>query len=587
MGSQVSKTETLLTLCGHKLDTDPAPLLYIGPTKSNVEKVIEPRAEHMIRNCPSLAGKVESDGKRRKLAKRIAGVLFRFAWAGSPTELASQPAHTVVVDEVDRMKPIPGEGDPVALARVRTATYPDGRLIAASSPTEGTVTTEIHPETGIEHWRVADADDIASPIWRLWQEGTRYEWAVPCPHCGEFFVPRFHLLKWKTKDATPLEAQRDAHLACPRNGCVIENDAKGWCNQAGTFLAPGQSVEGFDLTRAGRPDHAQLGFGDGNGRVVGDVEDSDTDSFWVSGLMSPWVPFGTRALEWIEATRSGDQERIRVLVNTAFGELYAVRGEAPDWAVVRDGCAADYSMGDVPAWVQRVFVTADVQKDRIVYVVRGWGAGFRSALLEHGELWGPSDQNEPFDKLDEVRGKQFGGLPVFATAIDANYRTDQVYEYARTRGLSVYATIGKDNPAQLYAPSDVARKRGGKTVHLGMKRWVFNATHFKGWVHDRLVLPQEHEGAWHLPSRTARGEPIGSSGQLNEYCRQIVGEQRIRLPSGRTLWKRVGENHYLDCEAQQALLAQICDVRLLRPIDQPAPQAPPPGRRVRSAGVSV
>lgn len=102
MGTQMGKTAGLLNICGRKIDDDPAPVLWIGPTKSNVENVIEPMIEQMIDSSASLSAKRPPAKRRRKLLKTINGVTFRLAWAGSATELASQPAHTVVVDERER-----------------------------------------------------------------------------------------------------------------------------------------------------------------------------------------------------------------------------------------------------------------------------------------------------------------------------------------------------------------------------------------------------------------------------------------------------------------------------------------------------
>src|SRR4051812_14051304 len=93
MGSQMGKTEGLFNVIGHKLDDDPAPVLYIGPTKSNIDGVIEPRISQMLKSAPRLWDKTEKGRRAHKLVKRVAGVSLRLAWAGSPTELASQPAH--------------------------------------------------------------------------------------------------------------------------------------------------------------------------------------------------------------------------------------------------------------------------------------------------------------------------------------------------------------------------------------------------------------------------------------------------------------------------------------------------------------
>lgn len=556
MGSQMGKTAGLLNVIGHKLDDDPAPILYVGPTKSNVDGVIEPQVSQMLRGAPSLWGKTLKGRKSQKLIKRVAGVTLRMAWAGSATELASQPAHTVLIDEVDRMEPIPGEGDPVSLAEARIATYPDGRMIITSTPLKGSVGIVKHPETGFEHWDVADPDDIASPVWRLWQEGTRFEFAVPCPECKDYFIPRFSLLTWP-EGCTPSKALREARLACSRCGALISDEHRSAMIKNGRYVAPGQRVEG--------------------GQVVGDPPESETASFWASGLLSPWITWGQRAAAWLLAARSGDADRIQTTINTGFGELYQTRGQAPEWQSIKD-LGQPYKLGDVPVGAQLLFLSVDVQKDRLVCLVRGWGPEFESWLVHREELWGDTDSPEVWQRLDAMSERRFGDRPLQAVAVDSGYQTDQVYEWVHRHGSRAYATKGKDRPSKLYAATEIEVNRGGRRLRTGLKLWTLDAAYFKSWVHDRIVWPQDQPGAWHVP------------GDIDEeYCRQIVAEQRIRLPSGRTQWVRASkDNHYLDCEALQVFLAHIEGVRNLhRPAPPAGGQPPSPPKTPRPTGTWV
>lgn len=585
MGSQVAKTETVINIAGHRLDTDPAPLLYVGPTKSNIESVIEPRIAAMLKECESLRLKTKTGRKARKLAKEVSGVVFRLAWAGSPTELASQPTHTVILDEIDRMKTIKGEGNPVFISEARIATYPDGRLIGCSSPTAGSVETEKDPVSGIEHWKVGKAEDIQSPIWSLWQEGTRFEWAMACIDCGRHFVPRFNLLKWSEK-ATPREAAKSARLACPHCGSLHEETDKYRMNAGATFLAPGQNVIGYDPSKPGAPTHHQLGCGDGNGEVTGDVEDTDIYSFWVSGLCSPWVSFGQRAAAWVRAVRSGDQERVRAILNTAFGELYALTGDAPKSEDLRVSIAAQYAYGSPPPEAQLIFATVDVQKTRLPYVVRAWGPSFESWLIECGELFGAGDTDVPdvWDKLNKLCDRVYNGMPITGVAVDSGYRTLTVYDWCYRRGASALAVKGVDAPRKIFSSNDIEFELANSSVrNAKIKLWTMADKHFKGWVHARLARPQDAEGAFHIPD--------GEWAMADEYCRQLVAEQQLRLPSGRTTWIGGHKAHdFLDCEAMQAFLAHVGGVGDLRARNASSPvqqQRSRPQRVIRSPGVSV
>jgi phage terminase large subunit GpA-like protein len=536
MGSQMGKTDGFLNVIGQKLDDDPAPVLYIGPTKSNIDTVIEPRIAQMLRSAPGLWAKTEKGRKAQKLLKRVAGVPLRLAWAGSPTELASQPAHTVLVDELDRMSAVPGEGDPVTLAEARMATYPDGRLLITSTPIEGNVDVEVHPQTGIAHWKVSeDANDIISPIWKLWQEGTRFEWAVPCPHCTLFFIPRFRLL-WYPEKCTAQRAKKEARLICQRCGVQIEDGAKAEMNAGGVYLAPGQDVV--------------------DGKIVGEIAETDTASFWASGIMSPWRSFGTCASKWIRATSSGDQERIRAVINTDFGELYAFRGEATPPSVVRNSCGA-YKTGEIPAGIKALTCGVDVQKRRLFYAIRGWGFSMESWLVDYGEIFGETDKQLVWDELADILERGYGDsaspLYIRRMGVDSGYRPgdkwrrpeNMVYAFCQTHRRAV-PTKGRDRLNKPLQPSLIDVTFRGQVHKKGLMLWHLDSDYFKYDIQQRLFLPPGQAGRFWVPQDVTE-----------DYCMQLTAETRVMKPSGLATWVQVRpDNHYLDCEAINVAMAQ-------------------------------
>lgn len=555
MGTQMGKTAGLMNIVGEKLDNDPAPCLWIGPTKSNIENVIEPAFSAMMKGCVSLLLKA-AKGRVKKLLKYIAGTVMRFAWAGSATEIASMPAHTVVVDEVDKCEPIPGHGNVLVQAEARISNYKHsgGIIIATSSPTEGSVETYIDERTGLEHWLPAKPEDVASEIWKNWQNGTRHEFMVPCPACGEYFAPRMKYLQGWDPGDSPTKAKKLARLIHWKCGQLIEEKHKSWINENGRAVAPGQRIVG--------------------GEVVGEAPDSEWYTIWVSGLLSPWVSWGDRAYQWLSAARSHDQETIRSVINLGFGELFRVKGEAPPWEDIRKlSDDSVYDLGLVPRAVRKLFLTVDVQKDHLVVIVRGWGIELESWLVKREDLWGDTAEQEVWARLDELADKGINDQPFDAIAVDSGYRTEQVYSWCERRMGVAYATKGVDKPNKLYAAADVEVLRSGKKVKRGLKRWAFDHGYFKGWVHDRVKWPQDQPGAWHL------GRGVGE-----DYCRQLVAEQRMRLPSGTVHWVKSGTNDFLDAEALQVLLAHIEGVRYLKRDDQPPP---PPARGIRSSGVEI
>jgi phage terminase large subunit GpA-like protein len=554
LGSQMGKTEGALNIIGWRLDDDPTPTLYIGPTQKQVESMSSDRVIKMLRSVPSLWDKLEK-GKRNKIGEKfIAGVRFGFAWAGSATELASHPAGLVLVDERDRMEnDVAGEGDPVELAEARISTYPDGKLVVVSTPTKGTVETEVD-DLGVERFKVSEV--VESPIWKLWQEGTRFEWAWPCPDCGEYFVPRFRHLWWP-KDCTASRALKEARMVCPHCGVMIEDIAKQSMNARGVYVAPGQTV-------------------DRDGTVNGDAPDTETASFWVSGLCSPWRSFGQRARAFISAVRSGEPTRVQTVVNTGFGELFATRGDAPAWSEVA-ALKRPYEPGTLPAGVQVLTCGVDVQKNRLVYAIRGWGHNYESWLIEHGELWGETKHDAVWESLDGLLAREIGGMQIMRMGIDSGYKPGeserddhQVYLFCRRNRGRALATKGHDKLDRPFKMNRIDVSHRGKVLKNGVDLWHFDTDFFKTWVHTRLEWPEDKPGGFHLHRATT-----------DDYCQQLVAEHRVVKPSGQVTWVRVKkDNHMLDCETNNALMAHVIGVHTLPKepsrVDAPVPQSAAP-----------
>lgn len=526
MGAQMGKTEGLLNLIGCRLDDDPCPILYISPTQKQAESISRDRLTKMLVSTPALWDKV-AKGQANKLSEKwISGVRLGFGWAGSATELSSHPAGVVLVDERDRMlDDTGGEGDPVSLAEARTATFPNGLVVACSTPTiEG-----------------------ASAIWSLYEEGTKFRWSVPCPECGEYFVPEFKLLKWP-KDCTPHAALKATRLVCPHCGSGLEDRNRPEMNRQGVFLAEGERV-------------------DDDGTISGDTPESDTASFWVSGLCSPWMTWGQRAKDFIDATRSGVPGRVQAVINTRFGELYKLEGDAPSWERVAELRGA-YESGVIPDGAQVLTCGVDVQKDRLVYAVRGWGVNYTSWLIEHGEIWGQTEHDTVWSDLaDLLQMERAGGNYVKRMMIDSGYKPgmsrgsdNQIYIFCRRFRNLAYPTKGHETQDKPLKATRIDVSFRGKVIKNGLQLWHLDSDYFKSWVHSRINWPETESGAFHLPIDAT-----------DDYCQQLVAEQRLVKATGRATWIKTSvDNHYLDAEALNAAAAHSLSLHTLKPIaDRP------------------
>ncbi len=103
-GTQMSKTDGILDVMGWRLDTNPRPQLYVGPSKDFVENQFEPRLMAMFDQAPRLGSLLLRGKRNRKTRKTCNGVSICLAWAGSATSLSSDQAGDVYVDEYGHLE---------------------------------------------------------------------------------------------------------------------------------------------------------------------------------------------------------------------------------------------------------------------------------------------------------------------------------------------------------------------------------------------------------------------------------------------------------------------------------------------------
>lgn len=571
MAAQGGKSEALLDIIGERLDTSPVPILYVAPTQKFIREKLEPRVMKLLDEAPRLAMKVARGKRNTKTRKVIGGVPLQLAHAGSSSELKSEPFGLAVTDEADElMANVKNQGDPIGLIDRRGETYADFVHAIVSTPSEGPSEVERDPESGLEFWGEQDPETVNSKIWNLWQEGTRHHWAWPCPHCGEYFIPRFQCLECNGKDwrkVAPAEALTDTVMVCP-NGCIIKDepdgeDLKKAMNERGVYVAPGQWVT---------PD----------GVVHGDPPERTTVSFWVSGLASPFRTWGRRAHDYVVALRSGDQGEVQTVMNGGFGELWSpVDGDAPEWEEVK-ACALPYQRLDLPEGVRIITMGVDVQGNRLVYVIRGYGAREESWLLDAGELYGPTSQEDVWLDLADVIEQPVGGRHIHRVFVDAGFRPGKkdmvpehrVYEFARRHSRVVFPSKGfETRPTPVQIATHEVNPDGSKASRYTLQLARLDTDFLKSWVHSRIRWPKGQPGAWHVFQDITE-----------QYCRQVVSEVRGKKPQGGYKWVPLSrDNHFLDAEAMAYAAAYSLRVYALRGNvepqrgqDRPTPEAPVP-----------
>lgn len=535
----MGKTENLLNIIGHRFTDGPyVPALFIGPTEKNVRSISKDRFTKMINSTASLDSRLEKGTRQTLLEMFFSGVRMGFGWAGSPTELASHPAGLILLDELDRMvTDVGGEGDPVSLATARTKNYAGAKIIITSTPT------------------ISDASALESHF----KSGTMGMYAIPCPDCGEYFIPTFAQLWWPKNDngrhAHPEEIQAGTRLCCPECGTMIENKQKAAMVAQGRYIY--HRYEGETLTR--------LGF---------EAPPNQTASFWISGICSPWMTLADLAQSWIDADNASDNARRQTIINTNFGEWWSMGGERPDYREIQR-LIDDYEPKTAPRGVQMVTMGVDVQSTGLYYQVWGWGYNSESWLLENGFLGGNTAYDDVWLRLTRVWEQEYTNIRVGAVFIDSGYRPGDtervpdhmVYKYCRQHLNQCFPVKGRDTLDSPYKQSKIDVTLSGRVFKGGLRLFHVNTDYYKQWIYTRIQWPadiMDQPGRMHLHRETTE-----------TLMRQMVSEEMVIKPSGRIIWIRKGENHYLDCGVYAAAAASHMGVGSLAPYTDPDPERNP------------
>jgi len=181
--ARIGKTEILNNIIGYFIDQDPCPILMVQPTLDSAQHWSKDQFAPMVRDTPCIENKVAESKTRDEsntiLHKSFPGGLIYITGANSPIGLRRSTIRVLLLDEVDAYPPSAGvEGDPVKLAKKRTVTFWNRKIIQTSTPTI----------KGI------------SRIEAAWEESDQRLFHVPCTACGMFIVLHWGQLKFDKSD---------------------------------------------------------------------------------------------------------------------------------------------------------------------------------------------------------------------------------------------------------------------------------------------------------------------------------------------------------------------------------------------------
>jgi phage terminase large subunit GpA-like protein len=388
-GAQLGKTEAILNIIGYHIHHDPSPILVLQPTLDMAQAFSKDRvASGLIRSTPALRDKVKDprsrDSGNTTLHKVFPGGALTMVGANSASGLASRPIRLVLCDEVDRYPTSAGtEGDPIQLARKRSATFWNRKIVMVSTPT----------------------NKGASRIEEAFEQSDQRRFHLPCKHCHHEQVMKWANVRW---DDDP-EA---AAYMCDGCGVLWSDSDRRWSIRNGTWIAA-------------KPFNGIAGFA-------------------INGLCSPWTPLTDGVKDFLAVRKNPEQ--LRVWTNTYLGETWEDAGEQiDDYDLAERREVIETIPEDVMFLTCGTDVQDNRLECSIVGWGRDDESWVVEHVTLYGDpstpqLWSALD-SVIFKTYDTVNGRQMG---IRATCIDSGgHFTNAVYQYCKKQtGRRVFAIKG-------------------------------------------------------------------------------------------------------------------------------------------------
>jgi phage terminase large subunit GpA-like protein len=406
------------------------------------------------------------------------------------------PARDLFGDEIDAYPvDVDGEGDPLELALARTRTFKRNRKVfLASTPTT-------KGASRIEDWHA---------------QGDQRRYLVPCPHCSSFQPIDWARMTWE-KDEDGGHLPETVGLTCEACNVKIEEHHKTEMLAAGHWQATVEAI------------------------------DPRVRSYQISALYSPlgWYSWVDAVRDFLKAKRQGT-ESLKAWVNTVLGETWEEEAEEVDPHILMQR-RRKYP-APVPAAAILLTAGVDIQGDRIELEIIGWAPDLESWGIRYRVLWGDVEQPEVWEELDAALAETYlhesgAKLGIYAAAIDAGFKTSQVYEFCRTRqGRRIFAVMGKDGPGRPMVSAPQQRRTGQK--RRPVRLFTLGVDPIKAQVYSRFRLTDIGPGFCHFP--------LGQ-GYDEETFQQFTSERvitRYRRGVAYQAWvKKRARNEALDCRA--------------------------------------
>ncbi len=409
------------------------------------------------------------------------------------------------LDEIDGFdRRVEKSADPVTLARGRLEGAPFPKLIVGSTPRKKGLShiedraalAEAHmrfniacPQCGVEHPLVWGGRKRAFGL--KWSDDDPATAHHVCPHCRDSIRQADYLRVWER-----------GRWICERTGIWYDHRAGTWHEADGSPRKAPRHVAAYP---------------------------------WAANSpQRDWADIVREYLAAEQKLNAGDSGPMEGFTNETLGEVYAEEAEQSDQSALKARREA-YALGTVPVGCLVLTCFVDVQDNYFHLLVRGFGRGMESWIVDRRKFdANPADEAD-WAKLDSYLTSRYrqawhgGTLGIECAAIDTGgHFTHQVYNFVRAREYRrIYGTKGDSIPGKpIKSP---ARKQDvnyrGAVIKNGVKLWYIGTDTAKDLIHGRLGLEppdpgQARPGYVHVP--VALGE-----GEHHDFFDQLTAEGRV------------------------------------------------------------
>jgi phage terminase large subunit GpA-like protein len=495
---------------------NPADTLIIQTSQAQAEDFSKTRITRAIRSSPELQSRLSPRAHDDNVLLKFfrSGMSLRFGWP-SLSVLSGKDIHDVLMTDVDNFTGDLTIDEAFGYALKRIQTYMSaGILIAESSPAKDVLDAKWRAQTPHE---APPAKGIAA----LYNRGDRHRWYWPCPACKEYFqaapgVDDFHLPPFdeliqrvKTDDTLAL-ARRYSILFCSRCHEGIEHKWKKSMNAAGEWVGDGQQIHS---------DRSLTGA-----KIV-----SKTASFWLGGVAAAYQSWESLVERYLQALKTfaltGEERALKATTNVDQAACYVPRAIISRRSTTEiQERLEEWVRGTVPEGVRFLTAAVDVQSNRFVVEVFGWGIGLEGWLIDRFTIstskrkegdgfaaLDPAAYLEDWDVLiDQVIDRTYDGLQSKLVTCDSGGKagvTARAYSFFRQlrkkhkhrRFRLIKGSSRLDAPTINLTMPDATDRKDRKSGGRGdVPVWVINTNVLKDAVVGDLARTEIGPGFVHL-----------------------------------------------------------------------------------------